>query len=69
MVRKRVPRPMDSQPAYHNEDLAMPMAPAPTQKTKAVRMSGPAISDSQAETTRRRSLKKQRSEMENARKR
>ena len=58
MARKREVTPMETQPIRSQIEAATPMVPAPSKPSKAARRSTPPIS--QAETARRRSLKKQR---------
>jgi hypothetical protein len=61
MARKREATPMETQPVRSQIEAATPMAPAPSNLSKAARRSTPPITQSQAATARGRSLKKQRS--------
>jgi len=66
MARKAFTEPMECQP-FHFGD-AMPMAPVPTTRKQNPRTMATAHADGKAEMVRRRSLKKQRLEIETARK-
>jgi hypothetical protein len=61
MARKREVTPMVTQPIHGEIEAAKPMASAPSKPGKAARRSTPPITQSQAATARRRSLKMQRS--------
>jgi hypothetical protein len=62
MAKKPTSIPMEHQPVHGERDLATPMAPAPSKRTsKASRLRVP---PRQADTSRRDSLRKQRSQME-----
>jgi hypothetical protein len=60
MARKREVTPMETQPIRSQSETATPMAPAPSEPSKAAGRSTPPITRCQANTSRRRSLKKQR---------
>jgi hypothetical protein len=60
MARKREVAPMETQPIRRQIEAATPMALAPPKPSKTARRSTPPITQGQADTARRRSLKKQR---------
>ena len=68
MAKKRAFTQMDTQPLTGFRNVPMPMAQSPS-KRKVIRRAGQAISDAEASTSRRRSLKMQREQMESDRKR
>jgi hypothetical protein len=61
MVERREPKPMEIQSFHSETDGAKPMAPVPSKRGRAPRTTARAIARSQADTTRKRSLKKRRS--------
>jgi len=61
MVERREPKPMEIQSFRSETDGAKSMASAPSKRGRAPRTTARAIARSQADTTRKRSLKKQRS--------
>src|ERR1700742_2798382 len=67
MAKKPTTTPMDNQPIHG--DSARPMAVAPTANVKGRRVMRSVGSNMQAETVRRRSLKKQRGQLVAARER
>jgi hypothetical protein len=64
MTKRRTPRPMETQPLTHWLNAAAPMGQAPSSRSKRARPSRPPMSEAKAETTRRRSLEEQRSQLE-----
>jgi hypothetical protein len=60
MVERREPKPMEIQSFHSETDGAKPMASVPSKRGRAPRTTARAIARSQADTTRKRSLKKQR---------
>jgi hypothetical protein len=60
MVERREPRPMKIQLFHSETDGAKPMASAPSKRGGVPPTTARAIGRSQADTTRKRSLKKQR---------
>ena len=61
MVERREPRPMEIQSFHSDTDGPKPMASAPSKRGRASRTTVRPIARSQADTARKRSLKKQRS--------
>jgi hypothetical protein len=61
MVKKRKSTPMETQPGRGPADIATPMAHASSKRGHVPGMSRSALPRSQADTVRKRSLKKQRS--------
>jgi hypothetical protein len=61
MTRKREVTTMETQPIHRQIEAATPMATIMSNPNKAARRAKPAITPSQADTARKRSLKKQRS--------
>jgi hypothetical protein len=65
MTRKREVTPMETQPIHRQIEAATPIATIMSNPSKAARRAKPAITQSQADTARKRSLKKQRSMLRN----
>jgi hypothetical protein len=61
MVNRRKSIPMETQGVHRLTEAATPMASAPAKHTRVSKTPTSATSRSQAEATRKRSLKKQRS--------
>ena len=68
MAKKRAFTQMDTQPLTGFRNVPVQMAQSPS-KLKLVRRTGQEISDAEASTSRQRSLKMQRDQMESGRKR
>ena len=68
MAKKRAFTQMDTQPLTGFQNVPVQMAQSPS-KREVIRRAGQAISDAEASTWKRRSLKMQREQMESDRKR